>query len=127
MGGLLHLVQRGPAQSPPRCTKYNINGQSRLILAQHLTRFVDHKVLIQRLRHTCGFAGSALQWITSYLTDRPQFVRFDGATSNVTSVLCGVPQGSVLGPVLFLQQAYVVDVIQLHGQGLRLLSSCVRR
>lgn len=72
---------------------------------------VDHKVLIQRLRHTCGFAGSALQWITSYLTDRSQFVRFNGATSNVTSVLCGVPQGSVLGPVLFL--LYVVEVIQL--------------
>ena len=38
-------------------------------------------------------------------------VRFNGATSNVTSVLCGVPHGSVLRPVLFL--LYVVDVIQL--------------
>ena len=72
---------------------------------------VDHKILIQRLRHTCGFAGSALQWITSYLADRPQFVRFNGATSNVTSMLCGLPQGSDLGPVLFL--LYVVEVIQL--------------
>ena len=67
--------------------------------------------LVACLRHTCGFAGSALQWITLYLTDRSQFVRCNGATSNVTSVMCGVPQGSVLGPVLFL--LYVVEVIQL--------------
>jgi len=57
---------------------------------------VDHKVLIQRLRHTCGFAGSALQWITSYLTDRSQFVRFNGATSNVD--ICAVRGATRLRP-----------------------------
>jgi len=47
----------------------------------------------------------------SYLSGRTQFVRYSGATSSVASVSCGVPQGSVLGPVLFIM--YVADVIKL--------------
>lgn len=72
---------------------------------------VDHQILIQRLRRTFGIAERALDWITSYLTGRTQYVRFNGSTSDVTVVSCGVPQGSVLGPELFV--LYTTDVIQL--------------
>jgi len=71
----------------------------------------DHCILIQRLRRTHGFSGCVLDWIQSYLAGRTQFVRFNGHTSEVSSVTCGVPQGSVLGLVLFV--IYTVDVIKL--------------
>ena len=62
---------------------------------------VDHWILIERLRRTFGVVGRPLDWVISYLTGRTQFVRFKGTTSGITSVSCGVPQGSVLGPTLF--------------------------
>jgi len=72
---------------------------------------VDQQILIERLQRAFGVRGRALDWLSSYLSGRTQFVRYSGATSSVASVLCGVPQGSVLGPVLFIM--YVADVIKL--------------
>jgi len=72
---------------------------------------VDNQILVERLRRTFGVDGSWLDWVISYLTGRTQFVRFNGQTSGVTSVSCGVPQGLVLRPTLFVQ--YAVDVIPL--------------
>ena len=43
-----------------------------------------------------------LKWFESYLTDRLQFVTYDGIQSDINSVKCGVPQGSILGPLLFI-------------------------
>ena len=72
---------------------------------------VDHEILLQRLEHSFGISDHALAWIRSYLTGRTQYVRFGGVVSGVTTVTFGVPQGSVLGPILFI--LYTADVIKI--------------
>ena len=77
---------------------------------------VDHCILFERLKHSYGFGDAVLGWFKSYLTDRSQCICYNDATSETTTILYGVPQGSVLGPVLFL--LYSADVIRIatkHG------------
>ena len=62
---------------------------------------VNHNILLQKLSHY-GIAGTALSWFTSYLTNRHQRVSLDGNVSDYKKIVCGVPQGSILGPLLFL-------------------------
>lgn len=62
---------------------------------------IDHDILLARLSSTFGITGPALDLITSYLTDRHQFVCIDSDSSNLAPLNTGVPQGSVLGPLLF--------------------------
>uniref|UniRef100_A0A669E5Z7 Reverse transcriptase domain-containing protein n=1 Tax=Oreochromis niloticus TaxID=8128 RepID=A0A669E5Z7_ORENI len=62
---------------------------------------VDHNILLMRLEHVVGIKGSALNWFNSYLTDRSYSVVIGGYSSSVAPLCCGVPQGSVLGPLLF--------------------------
>src|SRR6218665_4097023 len=65
-------------------------------------RYVDHDVMADRLSRTYVIRSTALDWLRSYLCDRRQTILFDGVFSTVRSLSCGVPQGSVLGPLLFL-------------------------
>ena len=77
---------------------------------------IYHDILISRLQSTFGVHGTVLSWITSFSTKRTQTVNFAGQQSTLATVLCGVPQGSVLGPVLFLLYTADVSVIaQRHG------------
>ena len=62
---------------------------------------LDHATIIDRLRHTFGIESAAIDWLTSYLTNRSQFVKFGDVLSPPTHCSIGVPQGSVLGPILF--------------------------
>ena len=61
---------------------------------------VDHAILIDKL-HMIGVRGDALCWVESYLSARTQVIRIGEATSQPIHLSCGVPQGSVLGPLLF--------------------------
>ena len=73
---------------------------------------VPHLPLLQKLKDIC-LEQHILQWLTSYLSDRQQHVVVDGATSNASSVLSGVPQGSVLGLLLFLAYINCVSLMPL--------------
>jgi hypothetical protein len=75
---------------------------------------IDHSILLNRLRSTFGISGTALQWITSYLTNRSQYVKIGNSSSNLKASISGVPQGSVLGPLLFT--IYVSPIASLISQ-----------
>ena len=62
---------------------------------------VDHKILLSKL-NCYGIRGEALDWFRSYLSDRKQYVHINNASSNIKLIKYGVPQGSILGPFLFL-------------------------
>ena len=72
---------------------------------------VDHDILINRHRlyHSIGLRDNALSWIKSFITGRTQRVRVGDQYSVYSEVDYGVPQGSVLGPILFL--LYTADVL----------------
>ena len=77
---------------------------------------VDHNILLGWLEHRFGITGKALFWLTSYLTDRTQFVKVANEHSTSRKLLCGVPQGSVLGPLLYsMYTAPLADIIRQHG------------
>ena len=76
---------------------------------------LDHAILLRRLESTFGISGVALSWLESYLSDRTQSVVADGSRSTPIPLVFGVPQGSVLGPVLFtLYSQPLSDVIACH-------------
>ena len=68
---------------------------------------VEHNILLEKLSHY-GIRGTALKWFASYLIDRYQYVNYNNTISDMKEITCGVPQGSILGPLLFL--LYINDI-----------------
>ena len=77
---------------------------------------VDHDILLKRLQSRFGIRGNALKWFRSYLNNRTQFVSIDGKRSEICDLKCGVPQGSVLGPILYLlYTSPLADILRRHN------------
>jgi hypothetical protein len=68
---------------------------------------ISHDILIKKMENM-GIRGVAQLWFKSYLSDRKQFMEFSNTKSSFENIKCGVPQGSILGPILFL--IYINDI-----------------
>ena len=68
---------------------------------------VNHKILLKKLDHY-GIRGSSLKWFERYLSYRKQCVKIGNTHSDTDTIKCGAPQGSILGPLLFL--IYIHDI-----------------
>ena len=75
---------------------------------------VDHKILLKKLQHY-GIKGKNLSWFESYLTGRKQYINFEindnNGKTDLLKIICRVPQGSILGPLLFI--VYISDLCQV--------------
>ena len=80
---------------------------------------VWHKGLLYKLQ-TVGITGHLLQWFTDYLNNRKQRVVLPGVFSHWTDLKAGVPQGSILGPLLFL--IYINDIVRNINSSIRLFA-----
>ena len=75
---------------------------------------VDHNILLKKIR-SVNVSGKILEWIREFLQNREQRVRVSGVLSNSKKVVSGVPQGSVLGPLLFLIMIRDIDKETLNA------------
>ena len=94
-------------------------GKSTIVISLDLSAAfdtIDHQILLSRLNTSFGISDTTLSWLQSYLTNRTSSVRIGRHCSSSVTCTTGVPQGSVLGPLLFI--AYVspiADIAHLYS------------
>ena len=76
---------------------------------------INHNILLQKLPHF-GISIKAIQWIRNYLSNRKQKCTVNGISSREFNIKCGVPQGSILGPLLFLLYINDIDYSLIHSK-----------
>ena len=103
-----------------KIAKSQENGVGNCCFSWYLKGFctVNYDVLLQKLQH-CGIRGFALKWFQSYLSHRCQYVMYNGQESSKKAINCGVPQGSILGPLLFM--IYINDLSNVCNHMMSLL------
>jgi len=95
------------------------DGQCTVLLALDISAAfdaVDHTTLVERAKTVFGINGATLDWLRSFVTERSQFIAVGTERSETVACLSGVPQGSVLGPILFgMYVSPVGDLIAQHN------------
>ena len=88
---------------------------------------LDHMHLLKTLEICYNIKGKALSWIQSYFIDRNQFVKVHDSLSNPLNLTCGVPQGSILGPLLFkLYLSPLAAIIRKHNVNYHFYSADIK-
>ncbi|KAJ1128066.1 hypothetical protein NDU88_006453 [Pleurodeles waltl] len=94
------------------------NGETVALILLDLSAAFDtvcHRTLTSRLRST-GIQGHALDWITSFLSNRSQIIYLPPFRSDPTEIICGVPQGFLLSPTLFnVYMSPLADIVRKHN------------
>ena len=99
-----HSTEMALAQFLDKLTTTLDNGDISVGIFFDLSKAFDtfsHDILLKKLEFY-GIRGTSLEWFASYLAGRQQCVHYKNATSKILEMKCGVPQGSILGPLLFI-------------------------